>query len=606
MARLMRSTLGLAMIAGAFLLFNAVAGTLLKHAQLDLTEGQLYSLSPGTLHLLQQMEEPVELQLFFSGRAARDLPQVRQYARRVQELLETYVQHANGKLSLLVIDPEPFSEQEDQAAALGLQPVPMPLGDVLYLGLSGRNSSGRQAAVPLFALDQERFLEYELSRLLHDLSRSKRPVVGLMSGLPLEGGFTAGGMQQPWTVLEQVRQQFSLEFLDSAIDRIPEQIDVLWLVHPQQLSLPALYAIDQFVLRGGRLLAFVDPLSELDAQTDLQQVLGEGRHSELDSLLQAWGVRMLPGRVLGDASYAMSVAAGEQQRPVRHLAWLTVPEQGLNRNDVVTARLERLTLATAGILQSLEQATTRFTPLVESSTAAMPFGVSRLTRLAHPGELYADMEPTGERYTVAARISGPARSAFPDGLEGQLPGLVRSDAIEVLVVADTDMLGDGLWVQQQDVAGQLLPRPWADNGNLVLNALENLSGSQALISVRAHGDFSRPFTLVERIRRSAEERFRDTEQQLQLRLTRLEQQIADLQVIPEEGLDSSGEEQQLLQQYRQEQLAVRKELREVRYQQYADIEALGRTVKLFNLLVMPLLLVVVLVLTGLHRRGRRR
>ena len=536
MRRLMRSSLGLGLLVCAFFLLNAGASVLLKNVQLDLTENRLYSLSAGTLELLKQLDEPVELQLFFSSRAARELPQVRQYAKRVQELLESYVRLSDGKLSLQVIDPEPFSEQEDLAAELGLQPVPMPMGDVLYLGVSGHNTQGRQASIPLFALDQERFLEYELSRLLHDLSRARRPVVGLMSGLPMEGGFdaAAGGMQPAWMVLEQVRQQFDMEYLDVSIDEIPHQVDVLWLVHPQNLSQPTLYAIDQFVLRGGRLLTFIDPLSELDQQVDMQQTLGEGRDSGLAPLLAAWGVQMQPAQVLGDATYAMAVSAGEQRRPVRHLAWLNVPQSGLNQQDVVTARMERLTMATAGILQPAEGAATHFTPLIESSTAAMPFAAKRLSILSHPGELYADMEPTGERYALAARISGPANSAFPYGLEGQLAGLKSAKNIQVIVVADTDK-GDSLWVQMQEFAGQPMPRPWADNGNLVLNALENLSGSQALIQVRAHADFSRPFTLVDRIRRSAEERFRDKEQELQFRLTRVEQQMLTCKLCLKKG-----------------------------------------------------------------------
>lgn len=605
MRKLMRSTLGLLLVAVAFLLLNALAAPLLKNRQLDLTEGQLYSLSEGTLSLLQQLEEPVELELFFSARAARDLPQVRQHARRVRELLELYVRQSGGKLRLQLVEPVAFSAEEERAAALGLQPVPMPLGEMLYLGLSGRNSNGRQAAIPLFALDQEHFLEYELSRLLHDLSQDSQPVIGLLSGLPLDGGFVDGRMQQPWTVLEQVRRQFALEFLDADTDLIPPQVDVLWLVHPRQLPQPTLYAIDQFVMRGGRLLVFVDPLSEVDASVDLQLALGQGRDSDLDSLFTNWGLRLLPGLVVGDAAYAMTVAAGEQNRPVRHLAWLNVPQQGLSREDVVTSRLDRLTMASAGILQPLAQATTSFVPLVESSAVAMPFAASRLTLLEHPGELLADMEPTGERYVLAARIQGPAASAFPDGLEGQLPGPKQVDDIQVVVVADTDMLGDSLWVQYQDVGGQQVPRPWADNGNLVLNLLENLTGSRELISVRSRGDFSRPFTLVERIRRSAEERFRDKEQELQARLARLEQQIADLQLIPEQGLGSTPEEQQLLQQHRQEQLDVRRQLREVRYQQNADIEALGQTVKLFNLLTMPAVLILALLLVSWRRRSRR-
>lgn len=606
MHKLMRSTLGLLLVAVTFLLLNALAAPLLKNRQLDLTEGQLYSLSEGTLNLLQQLEESVELELFFSARAARDLPQVRQHARRVRELLELYVRQSGGKLRLQLVEPVAFSAEEERAAALGLQPVPMPLGEMLYLGLSGRNSSGRQAAIPLFALDQEHFLEYELSRLLHDLSQESQPVVGLLSGLPLDGGFVDGRMQQPWAVLEQVRRQFALEFLDADTDLIPPQVDVLWLVHPRQLPQPTLYAIDQFVMRGGRLLVFVDPLSEVDASVDLQLALGQGRDSELDSLFTTWGLKLLPGLVVGDAAYAMTVAAGEHQRPVRHLAWLNVPQQGLNREDVVTSRLDRLTMASAGILQPLAQATTSFVPLVESSTVAMPFAASRLTLLEHPGELLADMEPTGERYVLAARIQGPATSAFPDGLEGQLAGPKQADDIQVVVVADTDMLGDSLWVQYQDVGGQQVPRPWADNGNLVLNLLENLTGNRELISVRSRGDFSRPFTLVERIRHSAEERFRDKEQELQARLARLEQQIADLQLVPEQGLGSTPEEQQLLQRHRQEQLDVRRELREVRYQQNADIEALGQTVKLFNLLTMPAVLILALLLVSWRRRSRRR
>lgn len=606
MRKLMRSTLGLILVAVAFLLLNALAAPLLKNRQLDLTRGQLYSLSEGTRNLLTELAEPVELELFFSARAARELPRVRQHARRIRELLELYVRHAGGNLKLKLVEPLPFSAEEERAAALGLQPVPMPLGEMLYLGLSGRNSSGRQAAIPLFALDQEHFLEYELSRLLQDLSRISQPVVGLLSGLPLEGGFANGRMQQPWAMLEQVRQQFALEFLDVGTDLIPPQVDVLWLVHPRQLSQPTLYAIDQFVMRGGRLLVFVDPLSEVDASVDLQLALGQGRNSDLDSLFKAWGLKLLPERVVGDATYAMTVAAGEQQRPVRHLAWLNVPQEGLNREDVVTARLERLTMASAGILQPLEQATTRFVPLVESSAAAMPMAVSRLTLLEHPGELLSGMEPTGERYVLAARIQGPAASAFPGGLEGQLPGIKQADDIQVTVVADTDMLSDSLWMQYQEIGGQQVPRPWADNGNLVLNLLENLTGSRELINVRSRGELSRPFTLVERIRRSAEERFRDKEQELQGRLARLEQRIADLQLIPEQGLGSTPEEQQLLQQHRQEQMAVRRELREVRYQQNADIEALGQTVKLFNLLLMPVVLVCGLLLLGWRRYRRQQ
>ena len=609
MKRVIYSGAGLLLIALAFLAFNIVSGLAFTNARLDLTEQKLYTLSDGTRTILGELESPIELQFFYSDAAVRELVVLRNYARRVEELLRAYERAADGKLKLQVIDPQPFSEEEDRAAELGLQAVPLDRGgDKVYFGLAGTNAEGNTQAIPFFPLDQEEFLEYEISRLLQSLSVPQLPVVGVLSGLQINGGFDLPSQQMtpPWMVLEQIRQLFHIESLKSDIDLIPAHVSTLLLVHPKQLPEQTLYAIDQFVLRGGKLLAFIDPFSEADPGSMMGPGgFAEERASELEPLLQAWGLRMPADQVVADAAYAMSVGVGPERRSVRHPGWLSLPRQALDGEDVTTAALESLTLASTGYLEPLEGATTRFTPLLRSSGYAMPVEAGRLAMLQNPEELLRGLQPTGEQYTLAARIQGPAKTAYPEGIEGQQEGLKESAGINVIVVADTDLLSDRMWVQVQDFFGQRLPQPWADNGSFVINALDNLSGSDALISVRSRGRSARPFVVVEELQRQAENRFREKEEVLQARLAETEEQLAELQSSdPEQSLELTAEQQAALQGYMQEKLRIRKELREVRYQLNADIDALGRTLKFLNIALVPLLLT--LAVLGLWAWRRRR
>jgi ABC-type uncharacterized transport system involved in gliding motility auxiliary subunit len=440
------------------------------------------------------------------------------------------------------------------------------------------------------------------------LAKPELPVVGVLSGLPMTGGFDMMARQPtpPWMVLEQVRQLFKIENLKADVDQIPEQVSVLWLVHPKNLPQQTLYAIDQFVLRGGKLMVFVDPYAEADSG-EMPGEVAVDKASNLAPLFKAWGLRMVPDKVLGDGAYAMSVNMGQGQRPVRHAAWLSLPRKALDQTDIATAGLESITVATAGILEPLEGAKSHFTPLMQSSEYAMPFDAQRFAMLSNPEELIRELEPTGERYTIAARVDGPAQSAFPDGIEGRKDGLKQADNINVIAVADTDILSDRLWVQVQDFFGQRMPQPWADNGSFVINALDNLSGSEALISVRSRGRFSRPFVVVEELQRAAEQRLRDKEQALQARLTETEQQLAALQRSddPNKALELTPEQQTALQRFIQQKLELRKELRDVRYQLNADIEALGRTLKVLNIALVPALLTLLVLALWLWRRRRQ-
>lgn len=609
MKRVMYSGAGLLLIALAFLAFNTFSSLVFTDARLDLTEQKLYTISEGTETILDGLEQPIELHFFYSDAATKDLVALRNYARRVEEMLRAYEREADGKLKLHVIDPQPFSEQEDRAAEFGLQAVPLNQGgDTVYFGLAGTNAQGQRQSIPFFVLDQEEFLEYEISRLVQSLASAQMPVVGVLSGLPINGGFDMRTQQAtpPWMVLEDIRQLFHIESLKRDVDMIPASVSVLMLVHPKDLPEQTLYAVDQFVMRGGKLLVFVDPYSEADPGQGIGPgEFGEGRASDLEPLFRAWGVRMAPGQVVADASYAMSVGVGAERRPVRHPGWLNLPQRTMDNEDVTTASLESLTMATAGFLEPLEGATTRFTPLIQSSSYAMPVEAERFAMLDNPAELLRELEPTGERYTLAARIQGPARSAYPDGIEGREDGLKESISINVIAVADSDLLADRMWVQVQDFFGQRMPQPWADNGTFVVNALDNLSGTDALISVRSRGRFARPFGVVEALQRQAENRFREKEEVLQERLAATEAQLAQLQGPNAEGaIELTAEQQTALQGYMQDKLRIRKELREVRYQLDADIETLGRTLKFFNIALVPLVLTLGVLLRGLWRRRR--
>ncbi|WP_455231014.1 Gldg family protein [Geopseudomonas aromaticivorans] len=609
MKRIIYSGSGLLLIALVFLAFNMVTGLGLHNARLDLTEQKLYTISEGTERILGELDEPINLYFFYSDNVSQDLVPLRNYAKRVEEMLHAYERAAGGKLHLKVIDPEPFSEDEDRAAEFGLQGVPLQQGgDKLYFGLAGTNALDNVQSIPFFPLDQEEFLEYEISRLIQSLAKPERPVVGVLSGLQMDGSFNplTGQAGTPWMVMEEIRQQFNIKSLRNDIDRIPDEVSVLLLVHPKDLPPPTLYAIDQFVLRGGKLLAFVDPFSESDNSGMLGN--GQGNASDLEPLFKAWGVRLRAGQVLADGTYAMAVGVGvgEEQRPVRHPAWLGLPKAALDQTDVTTAALENITVASAGILEPVEGAKTRFTPLLQSSEYAMPFDAQRLAGLRDPQELMRELEPTGERYAVAARVSGPAPSAYPEGIEGQKDGLKSAESINVIVVADTDLLSDRMWVQVQEFFGQRVPQPFADNAGFAINALDNLAGSDALISVRSRGRFSRPFVVVERLQREAEARFREQEEVLKQQLAQTEQRLAELQQSdsPEQVLELTPEQQATLQQFMQDKLKIRKELREVRYQLNADIEGLGRVLKFVNIALVPLLLTLGVIVLWLFRRRR--
>ena len=615
MSRKMYSTTGLGLLVTAFIVFTMMNNTLFSNIRLDLTENGLFTLSNGSREIVQSIKEPINLYFFFSDKAGQDLTALRAYAVRVQELLQEYVLAAGaGKIQLKIIDPEPFSESEDEAAAFGLQSVPVSTaGDELYFGLVGTNSVDDVVVIPFFQPDKEEFLEYEISKLIQGLIFYKKPAIALLTSLPLQGDVDLSTFQvsPAWIVLQQIEQLFSIEEIEDNADELPDEIDLLLVIHPKNLSEALLFSIDQFIMAGGKMLAFVDPLAEADRPAQSNPMLPlppSGQASDLNKLMKPWGIHVRENMVLGDSQTALSVG-GPDGIPVRHLAILGMGPENLSSDDVVTANLENINLATAGIIDIDEVSSVRVDPLIRSSKYSMPLDSLQFQFLTNPEELQKTFTPTGERYLIAARLSGKAGSAFPDGISGYDGKLVsETENLNVILVADTDILSDRLWVQVQNFFGQQIATPWANNGDFVVNALDNLGGSSALISIRSRGRFTRPFDVVQDLRREAEARYLKNANDLQVRLAETERKLSKLQSAPENEnvLSLNPEQETAIIQFQSEKLRIRKQLRDVRHQLNEDIETLGSTLKFLNIVLVPLLLTLLLLGVNFLRMSRRR
>lgn len=606
--------LALALLALAFVAAVALSSVLLRGVRLDLTEKGQYTLSEGTLRILDKVEEPITLKLFYSEHASREFQQFRVFAARVRELLEEIAARSGGKVTLEVIDPLPFSEAEDQAAAYGLQAVPLNnAGQKLYFGLVGANSTDGESLMPFIQPDKEAFLEYDVAKLISTLSVDRLPVVGLISGLPTGPRIDPAGRASPgWVVDRQIAELFELRRLQGYPASIAEDIDLLMLVHPRELPDETLYAIDQFLLRGGRLLVFVDPDAEADTSgvDPLDPLSGaEPRPSDLARLFAGWGIQFDPTRVVLDEKYALQVQPDPNGPPVRHLAVLGLDAEALNQGDVVSGDLGRLHFSTAGALGLGKDSTLQMEPLAQTS-AASALVEARAVRdaVADPDRLREDFRAGGNALVLAARFTGELASAFPEreGSEGHLAR--SSEPVNLIVVADTDVLTDRLWVQVRDFLGQPVYNAFANNGDFVYNAVDNLVGNADLIAVRTRASAERPFEKVEALRRGAEQRYRAQEQRLQQQLDELEQKLAALQQTGADGqaVAVTAEQQAEILRFQDERLRARKALREVQHQLNADIEALGNRLKLINILGMPALVTLVALLVAWRRWSRRR
>jgi ABC-type uncharacterized transport system involved in gliding motility auxiliary subunit len=621
------TVVGIALAIVCFLAVNMFAALELGAARLDLTANRIYTLSDSTTSMLAEVGEPIRLRLYASRPLLDGNPGLKPYAARVREMLETYVKLSGSRITLEIIDPEPFSPEEDRAAAYRLRGVPYDsTGNRGYLGLVGTNSTDDSDIIAFLSPDREPFLEYDLTRLVYNLAHPEKPVVALLDGLGLSGGPQTN--YRPYQLYLQMQQFFDLRIMAGDIERFADDVRALVVVHPHGLSEKTQFAIDQFVLRGGPTLVFVDPLAENKQRNAQTGMPAEDVSSNLERLMSAWGVELVPDKVVGDGQAAMRVQALSGGRNVitQYLPWLDLSQGALDQNDVVTSQLEVLRLFSAGALRSLEGATTALTPLVESSSDSILIDTVKMQMLPDPVGLINEFAPAGERYVLAGRIAGTAKTAFPDGApkadagdaeaaaeapeaDAAAPPTDSVQPINVMIVADVDMLADEAWLNIQTAGDARLALPIAHNADFVINAIENLAGGAALANLRGRGLSSRPFTTVARIRAEAEARYRATENQLSQELQDVQAQLASLEADPEAGTEEvllTAQQQETVRDFRSQVLSLRAQLREVQHALNRDIERLETWVMLANIAAVPVFVALAALSIALWRRTRRQ
>lgn len=622
------STAGLVLAIILFLSFNIVTNGNFKSSRIDLTEDQLYTLSDGSLNIIEALNEPLTLRFYYSDQVAQELPSLKAYAQRVQELLAEYQRASNDMIKLVVINPAPFSDNEQRAKQYGLQGVPIEgESDPLYFGLAGSNLLDGSESISFFQPEKEDVLEYDLTKMIYKLSSAERKSVGIISALPIDGEeydpvkgeAPSADDAQPWAVMAELRQMFNVTVLPKDIRRIPSSIDVLMVVHPKEFEESTLYAIDQYVLRGGKLITYVDPYAEIDIPEkdpdNPMAAMVASRSSNMPELFKAWGIERVGADVIADRKTAIKVDFGARSnnKPIDYVLWQAIPEDQFNKEQAITGQLKKVEVATTGRFAKLDGASTTVTPLFSSSNEAMLVDKRVVQFRNDPMALLTKYQPGSLSYSIAVRVNGSVKSAFPEGIVGKdgkkVSGHVAESKqdIDVIAIADVDMLQERFWVQLQDFYGQQIAYNTSDNVNFLINAIDEMSGSNSLISVRSRAGYSRPFDRVLSLQREAEKRYRTKERELQNELKEVKQRIARMQVERSGSGDEilNPEQQKEIAEFRLKLNKTQQQLREVQGDLRKDIDTLDTQLKFFNIGLVPLIVVLIAVISGWMRIRKR-
>jgi ABC-type uncharacterized transport system involved in gliding motility auxiliary subunit len=615
-----------AAILGAvvFVCVNLVSGQLLRSARIDLTEQHLYSLSQGTRTLLGDLKEPVRFRFFMSSGLTKQAPQLAAFAERVRTLLDAYVAAAKGNIILEVIDPRPFSEEEDRAVAFGMDGMPGAGGERLFFGLAATDTTTGRGTIRLFSPDRENFLEYDLTRLVSELGRRGKPVIALLDGLGLAGN---PQMRMPEQVLlAQMKQFFDVKTLTGDVDKLPDGTRVLMVVHPQELSDRTLYTIDQWVLGGNAAMIFVDPLAENQPNPNPRgmPMPPPNPTSNLEGLFKAWGVKFDPTRAVGDMNLSLQTEREINGRPaaVQNPPWIALRGESLARDEAILAQLSAIIVTTAGYFESAKEGVS-LRPLLRASGNAVTFeAMQAADRTGDPRRLLANATRSATQPVIAARLFGALDSAYPEGAPGEArpdpnkPGdaadkpktetIKRSTKVlNVILFADADMLMDRNWVQQQAMFGQQMARAFANNGDFIINAVEAMAGGSALADLRGRGISWRPFELIQRMESDANDRFRAKEQELSQQLRETEQKLTQLPKAAEGASELlSPEQSKAIEGFRAQMLRIRSELRDVQFALRRDVDSLKNWVTALNVAAVPVTAAIIVLVFALRRPRR--
>ena len=647
-----RRTLAIAslvLLAILLVAVNALSGRLFRGVALDFTQDKLFSLSSGTRTVLANIDEPITLKFYYSRKLGEAAPSFLPYITRVRELLERYQDLAGGKIRLEIHNPEPFTDTEDRAVGAGLQGIRLSRrsDEKGFFGIVGTNSTDDEETIAFFHPNRERFLEYDLTRMVSRLAKPKKKVIGLLTNLRMGSRPTRANRRgRPWVLLTQLNRRFTFRQITPDVTKIDDDVDVLMIVHPKKPKPAMLYAIDQFILRGGKAIIFVDPHSESSQRASRFGMLMVDTGSDISKLLGAWGIEVVKDKVVGDPTLAVRVQApsadGRSRQIIEYLAWMSLGQRNMNREDVVTAELRRVNIASPGAIKQKKGSTVKLIPLLITSPRSMQIDAMKLRFRPNLAQLIADYKSGGQALVMAARLKGKVKSVFPKGpplakpakpkkppttaaekkkaeeakaaaakLHAKLKAKHLAEAkvpINVIVIADTDFMDDRFWVTIQQSGGQSVAVAGADNGAFVINAIDNLAGEGALIGLRSRGHAARPFTLVQSIQQAASVKFRAKEQGLIKKIESTRKKLGELRSKTDRQGKTilSPAQVRTIEQFRAEMIKSRLELRQVQLALRQDIDRLETRLQFFMIGAVPIVIALFAAFVSLVRRQRRR
>jgi ABC-type uncharacterized transport system involved in gliding motility auxiliary subunit len=602
---------GLAFVAitGLNLLFSPV------RARLDLTADGLHTLSEGSRKILSKIDSNVEVRLYVSRSENRMPSALKNYAQTIEDLLQEFRAASGGKITIKRLDPEPDSDAEDTAKLDGIEPVSLGQmgGDPIYFGLAV-SLAPETKAIPFLSPQREKLLEYDIARVISQVIATNKPVLGVMSPLPVLGGPAMNPMmmqmgrqsqQQPWITFSELKRDFTVESVPMDVDTIPEKIQVLMVVHPKDVTDKAQFAIDQFVLRGGKLIAFLDTQCITDNRNPNPMGLNLGGGSSLPKLLEKWGIGLDTSKVVADRTFSRELQ-GRDGRPQPVPAFLFLNADGVNRDDAVTGQSDNLWLPFAGGFTGKPVEGLRADVLLKSSEDSQL--VDGMTSQFNGSKILDEFAPSRTNYPLALRLSGKFKTAFPDGKPGATNATSLKEAKTDTVVylfGDVDFLNDAYSVEVNPMLGMAMPR----NGNLALvqNLVEQASGDVNLVGARGRASVSRPFTVVQKMEAEARARYQGKIEGLNRKVEELQSKLNDVQ-IKQEGNTSkiilTKDQQDAIANFKKQQVDARKDLRKERRNLDVDVKNLENRVKWLNIAAMPLLVSAAGIALAIARKNR--
>jgi ABC-type uncharacterized transport system involved in gliding motility auxiliary subunit len=613
------STTGLLVLLVIVVLLNVIFSY--ANIRWDTTEDKIYTLSGGTKSILSNMEQPVVVKFFYNA-TSRNMPaNLKLYSRRVTDFLSEYEKASDGKLRVEMVDPKEDSDEEEWARKYGLKGYQVGGDEKVYCGLVFL-AGDQEDKIEFLDPSREELLEYDITRIIQRLQNPKKKVIGIVTGLPVFGPpsrmpFQAQGGAEPWLFVTEMKKTYDVRQIDPKADLL-DPVDLLILLHPKDLTVKLQYAVDQYVLSGGNLLVFVDPLCVVD--TTQQRGFPQPSASDLEKLFGAWGISMDKSKVVMDLDQPTRLRRDNavEDNPT----WISARKGAFNSTDVVTARLDSMLFPMAGAIKATEAPPKELEVLVHSGKNAGLVDAFQAT--VGPDAIRRDFVADAQPENIAVRLRGKFKTAFPEGMvddpksgtetaEAKAPvnskQLMDSiKAASIVVVADVDMLADDFYVQKARLAGLVLSKVFNDNLNFLLNACEMLTGSDELISLRSRGKYERPFTAVLELQREAQERWMAKENELVQRAEETNRKLQELEQKKDSSqtLILSPEQESAISKFKEERERVNRELKAVRKNLRADVETLGTRLKWINILLMPLLVSVIGIGYALHRHRKMR